>query len=123
MNDDLKKELELASSSDGITLANSSPNAGQQVVTAIEQTTPPARQQTPTTRVRNHKAAPRSPPRVVKTQAPASVAHVTEEQSVAPAPADPLPAPLPPVPDEPCEAPKLQAEKRAVTTTNDDQMR
>lgn len=91
MNDDLKKDLELASSSDGITLANSSPNAGQQVVSAIEQTTPPARQQTPTTRVRNHKAAPKSPPRVVKTQAPASVAQVTEEQSVAPAPVDPTP--------------------------------
>ena len=44
MNDDLKKDLELASSSDGITLANSSPNAGQQVVSAIERTAPPARQ-------------------------------------------------------------------------------
>jgi len=91
MNDDLKKDLELASSSDGITLANSSPNAGQQVVSAIEQTTPPARQQTPTTRVRTHRAAPKSPPRVVKTQAPATVAQATEEQSVAPAPVDPTP--------------------------------
>jgi hypothetical protein len=90
MNDDLKKDLELASSSDGITLANSSQN-GQQVVSAIEQTTPPARQQTPTTRVRNHKPAPKSPPRVVKTEARASVAQVTEEQSVAPAPVDPIP--------------------------------
>ena len=95
MNDDLKKDLELASSSDGITLANSSPNAGQQVVSAIEQTTPPARQQTPTTRVRNHKAAPKSPPRVVRTQAPATVAQTTEEQSVAPAPVDPTPSPRP----------------------------
>ena len=91
MNDDLKKDLELASSSDGITLANSSPNAGQQVVSAIEQTTPPARQQTPTTRVRTHKAAPKSPPRVVKTQAPATVAQATEEQTVAEAPSDPAP--------------------------------
>jgi outer membrane biosynthesis protein TonB len=89
MNDDLKKDLELASSSDGITLANSSPNAGQQVVSAIEQTTPPARQQTPTNRVRRHKPAPKSPPQVVKTQAPATVAQATEEQSVAPAPSDP----------------------------------
>src|SRR6478672_1109730 len=40
MDDDLKKSLDLASSSDGITLANSSPNASQQVVSAIEQTTP-----------------------------------------------------------------------------------
>jgi len=43
MNDDLKKDLELASSSDGITLANSSPNAGQQIVSAIERTTPPVK--------------------------------------------------------------------------------
>lgn len=91
MNDDLKKDLELASSSDGITLANSSPNAGQQVVSAIERTTPPARQQTPTTRVRNHKPAPKSPPQVVRAQAPATVAQTTEEQSVAPAPVDPTP--------------------------------
>ena len=90
MNDDLKKDLELASSDDGITLANAS-NASQQVVSAIERTTPPARQQTPTTRVRNHKPAPKSPPRVVRTQAPASVAQTTEEQSVAPAPVDPTP--------------------------------
>ena len=91
MNDDLKKDLELASSSDGITLANSSPNAGQQVVSAIEQTTPPARQQTPTTRVRTHRAAPKSPPHVVKTEAPATVAQATEPQTVAQAPSDPAP--------------------------------
>ena len=91
MNDDLKKDLELASSSDGITLANSSPNAGQQVVSAIERTTPPARQQTPSNRVRTHKPAPKSPPQVVKTKAPATVAQATEQQSVAPAPVDPTP--------------------------------
>src|SRR6266566_1727494 len=68
INDDLKNDLALASSSDGITLANSSPNAGQQVVSAIEQTTPPTRQQTPSTRVRHHKAAPKEPPQVVKTE-------------------------------------------------------
>src|SRR5205814_8296543 len=45
INDDLKKDLELASSSDGITLANSSPNAGQQVISAIERTTPPTKQE------------------------------------------------------------------------------
>ena len=90
INDDLKKDLELASSSDGITLANSSPNAGQQVVSAIERTTPPARQQTPSNRVRTHRAAPKSPPRVVKTVARATVDQ-NEEQSVAPAPVDPTP--------------------------------
>jgi outer membrane biosynthesis protein TonB len=90
MNDDLKKDLELASSSDGITLANSSPNAGQQVVSAIERTTPPVKQQTPTNRVRRHKPAPKSPPQVVRAQAPATVAQ-NEEQSVARAPVDPTP--------------------------------
>jgi hypothetical protein len=91
INDDLKNQLELASSSDGITLANSSPNAGQQVVSAIEQTSPPARQQAPSAKVRHHKPAPKSPPQVVRTQAPATVAQ-NETQSVAPAPAeDPTP--------------------------------
>jgi len=91
INDDLKKDLELASSSDGITLANSSPNAGQQVVSAIEQTAPPTRQQAPSAKVRHHKPAPKSPPQVVRTQAPATVAQ-NETQSVAPAPAeDPTP--------------------------------
>lgn len=85
INDDLKKDLELASSSDGITLANSSPNAGQQVVSAIEQTAPVARKQAASTRVRTHKAAPKAPPRVVQTQAPATVAQ-TEPQTVASAP-------------------------------------
>jgi hypothetical protein len=96
INDDLKKDLELASSSDGITLANSSPNAGQQVVSAIEQTAPPTRQQAPSAKVRHHKAAPKSPPQVVRTQAPATVAQ-TETQSVAPTPADD-PTPVSPRP-------------------------
>ena len=98
ITDDLKKDLELASSSDGITLANSSPNAGQQVVSAIERTTPPARQQTPSTRVRRHRAAPKSPPRVVQTEALASV-NETEEQSVTQQPnADPAPVSARPQP-------------------------
>jgi hypothetical protein len=85
MNDDLKSDLALASSSEGITLANSSPNAGQQVVSAIERTSPPTRQLAPSARVRRHKAAPKAPPQVVKTKAPATVAE-TEPQSVSPAP-------------------------------------
>ena len=97
INDDLKNDLALASSSDGITLANSSPNAGQQVISAIERTTPPTRQQTPSTRVRHHKAAPKQPPQVVKTEAPATVAS-TEQQSVAPAPVANDPTPVSPRP-------------------------
>jgi len=91
MNDDLKKDLELASSNDGIALANSSGNATQ-VVSAIERTTPPTRQPTPTTRVRHHRVAPKAPPQVVQADAPATVAE-TEPQSVAPEPVanDPMP--------------------------------
>jgi hypothetical protein len=97
INDDLKKDLELASSSDGITLANSSPNAGQQVISAIERTTPPARQQAPSTRVRHHKAAPKSPPQVVQAKAPATVTE-TEPQSVASTPSANDPTPVSPRP-------------------------
>ena len=97
LNDDLKKDLELASSNDGITLANSSNNAGTQIVSAIERTTPPARQQTPSTRVRHHRAAPKSPPQVVKTEAPATVAE-SEPQSVAPEPVANDPTPVSPRP-------------------------
>ncbi len=99
INDDLRKDLELASSSDGITLANSSPNAGQQVVSAIERTAPPTKQQTPSNRVRHHKPAPKSPPQVVRAQAPATVAE-SEPQSVAqepvagPTPVSPRPQPV-----------------------------
>ena len=97
MNDDLKNDLALASSSEGITLANSSPNSGQQVISAIERTTPPARKVAPSTTVRRHKPAPKSPPQVVRSQAPAQVAQ-TEEQSVAPAPVANDPTPVSPRP-------------------------
>ena len=91
MDDDLKKSLELASSSDGITLANSSPNAGQQIVSAIEQTAPAPKQQAPSNKVRRHKPAPKSPPQVVATRAPAAVVQ-NEQQTVAQAPvSDPSP--------------------------------
>lgn len=92
INDDLKKDLELASSSDGITLANSSENPGQQVVSAIEQTAPAPKQKAPSNTVRRHKPAPRAPRQVAQTRAPASVTE-TEDQSVAPAPVanDPMP--------------------------------
>jgi len=101
MDDDLKKSLELASSSDGITLANSSANAGQQIVSAIEQTTPPTKQPAPSNRVRHHKPAPKSPPQVVEAKAPATITQ-PQEQTVAqlpvandPTPVSPRPQPVP----------------------------
>lgn len=92
INDDLKKDLELASSSDGITLANSSMMAGQQVVSAIEQTAPAPKKKAPSTTVKRHKPAPKATPRVVETQALASTNDM-DEQTVAPEPVynDPMP--------------------------------
>ena len=97
MNDDLRKALELASSTDGITLANSAGNMDMQVVSAIERTAPPARRQTPSTRVRRHRAAPKAPPQVVQTEALASISE-TEMQSVAPEPVANDPVPVSPRP-------------------------
>lgn len=97
MNDELKKDLELASSTDGITLANSSGNVGMQVVSAIEQATPPTRKQAPSTSVRRHRAAPKAPPKVVQTEALASVSE-TEMLSVAPEPVANDPTPVSPRP-------------------------
>ena len=97
MDDDLKKSLELASSSDGITLANSSPNAGQQIVSAIERTAPPTKQAAPSNRVRHHKPAPKSPPQVVRANAPATVTQ-NEQQTVAQAPVANDPTPVSPRP-------------------------
>jgi hypothetical protein len=97
VNDDLKKDLELASSSDGITLANSSPATGQQVVSAIEQTAPAPKQKAPSNTVRRHKPAPKAPPQVAQTRAPATVSQ-TEEQTVAQAPVAADPTPVTPRP-------------------------
>jgi len=96
MDDDLKKSLELASSDDGITLANSS-NTSTQIVSAIERTTPPTKQVAPSNKVRHHKPAPKSPPQVVRAKAPATVTQ-PEEQTVAQAPVDNTPTPISPRP-------------------------
>lgn len=101
INDDLKKDLELASSSDGITLANSSATPGQQVVSAIEQTAPAPKQKAPSTTVRRHKPAPKATPHVAEAKAPATVTE-PEQQTVAQLPAGhdpvmvtPRPQPVP----------------------------
>ena len=96
MDDDLKNALELASN-EGIALANGAGDLDMQVVSAIERTTPPTRKQTASTRVRRHRAAPKAPPRVVQTEALASVSE-TEMQSVAPEPVAYDPTPVSPRP-------------------------
>ena len=63
MNDDLKKDLELASSNDGITLANAPATPVRRSSRRSSGRRPPTRKQTPSTTVRRHKPAPKSPPR------------------------------------------------------------
>ncbi len=75
MSDDLKRDLDLASTSDGLALAGTTAK-GSQVVSAIERTTPPApRQVAKSQRVVKHKPAPKAPPAPVEVQ----VAELTEE--------------------------------------------
>ena len=84
MSDELKKDLEVASTSNAINLATSQQTPGSQVVSAIERTTPPApRQIAPSQRTVKHHAAPKAPPAPVE---------------VTPTPVDnpaPLPSPRP----------------------------
>jgi hypothetical protein len=97
INDDLKKDLELASSSDGITLVGSA-NAGQQVVSALEQTAKPSGQKVASSnRVKTHRVVHKAPPQVVKVQAPATVDE-SEPQTVAQAPVADDPIPVSPRP-------------------------
>ncbi len=96
MSDDLKKDLDLASTSDGLALAPSSAK-GSQVVSAIERTNPPApRQLAQSQRVVKHKPAPKATPAPVEAQK-ADVSPDVEPQPVviAAAPAEPEPSPSP----------------------------
>ena len=87
MSDDLKKDLDLASNSDGLTLA--APAAkGSEIISAIERTTPPApRQVAKSQRVVKHKPAPKAPPAPVETQ----VADVREDVVTQPVVETPTP--------------------------------
>lgn len=96
MSDELKKDLEVASTSNAINLA-SQQAPGSQVVSAIERTTPPAPKRIANSqRVAKHKAAPRGIPAPVEVQK-ADVSTEVEAQpvEVAPAPVDPAPLPSP----------------------------
>lgn len=90
MSDDLKKDLDMASSSDGIALATSAAK-GSQVVSAIERTTPPApRRVAQSQRVVKHKPAPRPDPAPVEAQrATVSDEIVTQPVAVVPTPSEP----------------------------------
>ena len=80
VNADLMKDLELASSDDGITLGNAAVTSSQQFVSSIESTTPPARKVAKSAPVKRHRAAPKSPPRAAPTKAPADVSEPAPTQ-------------------------------------------
>ncbi|MEO7220754.1 MAG: hypothetical protein ABIZ73_09015 [Gemmatimonadaceae bacterium] len=93
MNDDLKKDLELAWSSDAITLAGSDQNASRQVVSAIERDQLPApRKIAPSRRVAKHHPAPRTPKPVEIEKAEVTNEVGSAPVEVAPAPSEPAPA-------------------------------
>jgi hypothetical protein len=95
MSDDLRKDLELAGTGDAIALTPAAEK--QQVVSAIERTTPPApKRVAQSQRVPRHKPAPKLPPEPVEAQK-ADVSEEIVEQQVAetPTPVDPAPTPSP----------------------------
>jgi hypothetical protein len=95
---DLLKDLELASSDDGITLGNEAIASSQVVLSSIESNSPPARQVAKSAPVKRYKPARKSPPQVTKTQAPADVIE-SEPVTVASMPVVTLPdAPITPRP-------------------------
>ena len=95
VSDDFKKDLELASASSPINLAESQPAA--QIVSSIERTAPPAlRRVAQSQRVVKHRPAPRATPAPVEVEQ----ADVSEEvepapMEVSPTPAEPAPLPSP----------------------------
>ena len=95
---DLLKDLELASSNDGITLGNELVASSQVVLSSIESNSPPAREIAKSAPVKRYKAARKAPPRVARTEAPADVIE-SEPVTVASMPVVTLPdAPITPRP-------------------------
>jgi len=87
-SDDLKKDLEMASSSDGLAVAPGT--AGTQVVSAIERTAPAPKAPAPATRARTYHKAPTHTPAPVVAEAPATVS-TPEPTPVTTAPEAPSP--------------------------------
>jgi hypothetical protein len=96
MSDDLRKDLEMAGTADAITLATPAASQ-QQIVSAIERTTPPApKRVAQSQRVPRHKPAPKLPPEPVEAQkADVSEEIAVQPVEVAPAPVEPAPTPSP----------------------------
>ena len=95
-NDDLKKDLELASTSEGLGVGTGAAN-GTQVVSAIERTTPAPKAPALSSKAHRYHKAPTRTVAPVTTEAPATV--VTEEPTpVAPEPVAVDPTPVIPRP-------------------------
>lgn len=94
MQDDLRKDLELASTASEITLSASQPAA--QVVSAIERTAPPApRRVSQSQRVPKHRAAPRAVPAPVEVETQSDAVPDVEPQLSEPATVPSEVAPIP----------------------------
>ena len=92
VNDQLKKDLELASSSDGITVGSGGTNQGLQVVSAIERTAPAPKTLAPSSKVRKYHKAPSPTIAPVVAEAPATVtAPEPTPVTTAPVAVDPAP--------------------------------
>ena len=96
-NDDLKKDLELASSSDGLGVGTGTASPGTQIVSAIERTAPAPKRPAPRSKAHRYHRAPTQTPAPVTTEALATVT-TPEQTAVAPEPVAVDPAPVMPRP-------------------------
>jgi hypothetical protein len=98
-NDDLKKDLELASTSDGLGVGTDAANSSIQVVSSIERTAPAPKAPALSSKARHYHRAPTHTVAAVETEAPATVTEpeptpvVNEPVAVDPAPVSPRPTP------------------------------
>jgi len=98
-NDDLKKELELASTSDGLGIGTGAVTPSTQIVSSIERTTPATKAPALSSKARHYHKAPTHTVAAVETEAPAVVTEpqptpvATEPVAADPTPAMPRPTP------------------------------
>lgn len=98
-NDDLKKDLELASTSEGLGVGTGAPNASTQIVSTIERTAPAPKAPALSSKARHYHRAPTHTVAAVETEAPATVTApeptpvVNEPVASDPTPVMPRPTP------------------------------
>jgi hypothetical protein len=98
-NDDLKKDLELASTSDGLGVGTGTANPSTQIVSTIERTTPATKAPALSSKARHYHKAPTHSVARVETEAPATVTSpeptpvMNEPVAADPTPVMPRPTP------------------------------